>query len=271
MRAKLRGESSQFADFLLSIGDRKEEHHKDKGQFFIKLPDDMTVENEKELLDFVFGGIENNYTDSAWLSSRSIICPTNSEVEAINNTIMSIFPGDIEVYRSNDSVEENEHQHPIEFLNTLCPPGMPPHTLQLKKHSIIMLLRNLDPVNGHCNGTRYVIEHLHDHIIDATIACGLHAGKRIFIPRTPIIPSDNISPFHMKRKQFPVRPAFAITSNKAQGQTLSHVGIYLKEGFFSHGQLYVAMSRVGSKDSIKIYSQHGVYTSNVVYEEVLQL
>ena len=46
--------------------------------FFIKLPDDMTVENEKELLDFVFGGIENNYTDSAWLSSRSTMCPTNS-------------------------------------------------------------------------------------------------------------------------------------------------------------------------------------------------
>ena len=75
----------------------------------------------------------------------------------------------------------------------------------------------------------------------------------------------------MKIKQFPVRPAFAITSNKAQGQTISHVGIYLKQGFFSHWQLYVAMSRVGSKASLKIYSQRGVYTSNVVYEEVLQL
>ena len=120
--------------------------------FFIKLPVDMTVENEKELLDFVFGGIENNYIDSACLSSRSIICPTNSEVDAINNTIMSIFPGDVKVHRSNASVEENEHQYPIEFLNTLCPSGMPPHSLQLKKkHSIIMLLRNLDPENGHCN------------------------------------------------------------------------------------------------------------------------
>ena len=146
---------------------------------------------------------------------------------------------------------------------------MPPHILQLKKHSIIMLLRNLDPVNGHCNGTQYVIEHLHDHIIDATIACGPHSGKRIFIPRIPIIPSDNIFPIHMKRKQFPVRPAFAITANKAQGQTLSHVGIYLKQDFFSHGQFYVAISRVGSKDSLKIYSGHEVYTSNVVYKEVL--
>ena len=64
--------------------------------------------------------------------------------------------------------------------------------------------------------------------------------------------------------------AFAITSYKAQGQTLSHVGIYLKQGFFSHGQLYVAMSRVGSKDSLKIYSDHGVYTTNVVYNKVLR-
>ena len=132
---------------------------------------------------------------------------------------MSIFPGYVKLYRSNDSVEENELQYPIEFLNT-CPSGMRPHTLQLRKHSITMLLRNLDTVKGHCNGTRYVIEHLHDHIIDATIACGPHAGKRIFILRIPMIPSENIFPFHMKRKQFPVRPAFAITPNKAQGQTL---------------------------------------------------
>ena len=221
---------------------------------------------KKELLDFVFGGIEKNYTDPSWLSSRSIICPTNSKVDAINNTIMSIFPGDVKVYRSNDSMEENEHQYPIEFLNTLCPSGMRLHTLQLRKHSITML----DPVKGYCNGTRYVIEHLHDHIIDATIACEPHAGKLIFIPRIAKIPSDNIFPFHMKRKQFSVRSAFAITSNKAQGQTLSHVGIYLKQGFFSHGQLYVAMSRVGSTDSLKIYSDHGVYTSNEVYKEVLR-
>ena len=152
-------------------------------------------------------------------------------------------------------MEENEHQYPIEFINTLCPSRIPPHTLQVKKHSITILLRNMDPVNG--NRTRYVIEHLHDHIIDATIACGPHTGKRIFIPRSPMIPSDNIFLFYMKRNQFPVRPAFTITSNKAQGQTLSYVGIYLKQGFFSHWQLYVAKSRVGSKDSLKIYSDHG--------------
>ena len=129
-------------------------------------------------------------------------------------------------------------------FSTHCAPQECRHTLQLKKHSITMLLRYLDPVNGHCNGTRYVIENLHDHFIDANIARGPHAEKRIFIPRNPMIPSDNIFPFHMKRNQFPVRLAFAIDTNKAHGQTLYHVGIYLKQGFCSQGQLYVAMSRL---------------------------
>ena len=55
MRAKLRGESSQFADFLLSIGDGRRTPQRQRA-FFIKLPDDTIVENEKELLDFVLGG-----------------------------------------------------------------------------------------------------------------------------------------------------------------------------------------------------------------------
>ena len=141
---------------------------------------------KKRASGLCFGGIENNYTDSACLSSRSIICPTNSEVDTINNTIMSMFPREVKVYRSNDSLKENEHQNPIGFLNTLCPSGMPPNTLQLKKHSITTLLCNLDPVNGHGNGTRHVIEHLHDHIIDATIACGPPANIHSQNPNDPL-------------------------------------------------------------------------------------
>ncbi|GFN83216.1 pif1 helicase [Plakobranchus ocellatus] len=82
-----------------------------------------------------------------------------------------------------------------------------------KKNSIVMLPRNLDPTNDHCDGTRYIIQCLHQHVIDAVIACGPHAEIRIFIPRIPIIPAENAFPFHMKRIQFPLGPA-----NKAQGR-----------------------------------------------------
>ncbi|GFR71399.1 hypothetical protein ElyMa_003812100 [Elysia marginata] len=97
MGAKLLEDTSQFADYLLSIEDSRVEQHNEKGYFFIKLPDDITVTNEKELLDFVFGGIEDKYPDSAWLAARSAICPTNVEVDAINKTIREAFPGEKKV------------------------------------------------------------------------------------------------------------------------------------------------------------------------------
>ena len=85
-----------------------------------------------------------------------------------------------------------------------------------------------------------------------------------------MIPTDSRFPFKVKRKQFPIRPCFALTATKSQGQTLSRIGIFCEEPFFSHGQLYVAQSRVGDGDQMKILlSDKGGLTKNVVYKEVL--
>jgi ATP-dependent DNA helicase PIF1 len=59
-------------------------------------------------------------------------------------------------------------------------------------------------------------------------------------------------PFQFKRKQFPIRLNFAMTVNKSQGQTITNVGVYLPAPVFSHGQLYVAISRATTKTNIKI-------------------
>ena len=100
---------------------------------------------------------------------------------------------------------------------------------------------------------RLVVRGFERNAIDAEIVIGQHAGRRVFLPRIPICPSDNdMFPFKFKRKQFPIRLSFTMTINKAQGQTIPIVGVYLPDPVFSHGQLYVALSRATTKSNIKI-------------------
>ena len=139
-----------------------------------------------------------------------------------------------------------------------------------------MLLRNLDPTNGHCNGVKYVINNLLERVIEVTSVNGSNPGSKLLVPRIVMINSDSTLPFSIRRRQFPLRPAFAMTANKSQGQTLARVGIYLGRDFFSHGQLYVALSRCGNKDEIKILSRvgnkegyAGKVMRNCVFKEVL--
>ena len=61
-----------------------------------------------------------------------------------------------------------------------------------------------------------------------------------------------------------------MTINKCQGQTLNNVALHLEEDVFSHGQLYVALSRVKSIKSINVFTNNGNYVKNVVYKQVFQ-
>ena len=99
-------------------------------------------------------------------------------------------------------------------------------------------------------------------------------GEVVFIPRITIIPSNTQGEFTflLRRRQFPIRLAFAMTINKAQGQSVKHVGIDLRIPVFSHGQLYVALSRATSGRRIRVLFPDNIRettTVNVVYPEVL--
>ena len=138
-----------------------------------------------------------------------------------------------------------------------------------------------------CNGTRLTIRALLNRIIDAEIATGVRKdkGKRVFIPRIPMTPTDTDFPFVLRKRHcpalcaFPIRPALCITINKGQGQSMENVGIFLPspEAIFSHGQLYVALSRVQNPNGLKVMvcggstsSSGGVWVRNIVYREVFQ-
>ena len=89
------------------------------------------------------------------------------------------------------------------------------------------------------------------------------------LPKIALTLQDSALPINIARCQFPVRLAYCLTINKAQGQSLRYVGVYLPKPVFSHGQLYVAMSRAKSFAGLKVFTSSGRTTSNVVYREGL--
>ena len=271
-------EVSEFSNFLLRVGEGTELEDEDH---MIHIDDKFIVPGNdiSDLVSSVYGDIVNNYLDQDFMSRRILMSPKNETVDAINDYVMRQIPGDDQIFLSADSVDDAQAAiYPTEFLNSRNPNDMPPHRLKLKEFASIILLRNLDSAQGLCNGTRLTVRSFTKRLIDAEIATGIHAGTRVFIPRIALLtPSDSGLPFILKRRQFPGRPAFCITINKGQGQSLETVGIFLPspEAIFSHGQLYVALSRVQNPSGLKIMvcggqqcTGGGVLVKNVVYREV---
>uniref|UniRef100_A0A0L8I0Y0 DNA helicase Pif1-like 2B domain-containing protein n=1 Tax=Octopus bimaculoides TaxID=37653 RepID=A0A0L8I0Y0_OCTBM len=183
-----------------------------------------------------------------------------------------MIPDELQIYRP-DTVD-NETLYPIEFINKLTASGLPPHILKLKKKRCIMILRSLDATNGHCNVTHYIIVSLHDHVIEAEVPSCPYARSTLLIPRIPHVSQEMEFLFIFTRKQFPVKLAFALTCNRIQRQTFEQIGIYPPTLFFSHGHLYVAVSKVPKKANVKVLAErngNSMITDNCVYKEILLL
>ena len=135
-----------------------------------------------------------------------------------------------------------------------------------------MILRNISPKEGLCNGTKVTYIRCFNNKL---LVCKLAGSdKEVLIPRIKFLSDPLMYTFNWSRRQFPVRLAFATTINKSQGQTLLRVGVWLRSHPFSHGQLYVASSRTGNPEALTfaVCPQENVphgKTLNPVFREVL--
>ncbi|KAL5164961.1 Protein SET DOMAIN GROUP 41 [Glycine soja] len=217
-------ETATFAKWILDIGDGIIGDEND-GYATIQVPAHLLITQYDDPISAIvkstFPDLDQHHNNPEFFKSKTILASTNETVEQINHYVLSFISGDHMEYLSSDSVDKSETSEDsyfqsitTEFLNSLNTSALPTHSIKLKIGSPIMLLRNLDQNQGLCNGTRFVVTKMEKHVIAAEIISGKNIGLT--------------------------------------GQSLSMVGLYLPKPVFTHGQLYVALSRVNSAKGLKI-------------------
>nr|GFB18764.1 hypothetical protein [Tanacetum cinerariifolium] len=225
-----RKEIQDFADWILNIGNGKIGGNND-GEANVEFPNDMLILDSDDHIE------------------RAILAPTHKLVDMINDRMLSLIPGDEKTYNSSDTVgvadvdpNFKKTMYTEEFLNNLNMAGIPYHSLKLKIGTPVMWMGNIDQRVGLCNETRLQVLRMGTNVIEAKIIFDGSVGTISAIPRMVISPSDTKFLFKLNRREFPIR----------QGHTLSKAELFLQGLVFSHGQLYVVVSRIKTKKGLKV-------------------
>ena len=218
----------------------------------------------------------------------AILCPKHESVDMINQRCLDMWDGDVAIKHAMDDYTDRDDSMVVtlEQLQAHTPGGSPPARLGLKIGMPLILLRNMG--NGLMNGTRMLLVGIQPNVLKCLVTIdGPHQGTIVFLPRFTFKHDGPDQPLSWSRRQFPVKPCWAMTINKSQGQTFAQVAVCLiqilqthngatvieRADAFGHGQLYVALSRCGDPSRVCIYTTQSMYdkghTINVVYPEAL--
>lgn len=147
------------------------------------------------------------------------------------------------------------------------------HKLTPKEGFFVMVFRSIGPLKGHTNGAFYILKfpHLIRYLRESISA--LNEETVFSLPKTPRGSRDSKYTLQVfKRTTLSMRVFLAVSVNQAQEQSFSvAVLLDLSDLAFSHGQLYVLLSRVTNLDKLKLghLPNPDSQAINVVYAESL--
>ena len=251
---RVKPEEKDFLKLLQEIGTGAQ------GEFFW-IPPEYLVESRKDLIDFVYPNFKQLIKEPRKLLTHLILAPHNETLDLINDELQKKLPGKERCYiASLKPLDERPLDVDAILSETAalydrkdC--GMPPHILRIKEGSVVVLLKNLN--QKLVNGTRLIVREMHNTYIIGEALTGINARvpTQFFIGKTRNEYEDERpGGVHYESTQFPLRPAFAMTITKGQGQSAYYAGLDLTNDVFAHGQLYTAWSRSTSGKRFRVFA-----------------
>ena len=262
-----------------------------------------TMDDVHSMINDVYGSLSDiSQKDPSELIDEpmvhsAILCPLNASADFINACCLEQWAQPLTTKLSIDEyISDKGHDDAlvvtVEHLNAQTPNGSPPHRLDIKIGMPLILLRNM--ADGLMNGTRMILQEAKPYVLRCMVINGRQAGEIVYLPRFLFKHEGADQPLRWQRRQFPVRPCWAMTINKSQGQTFIHVAICLvqivdnghaQDGrvlvsvapaeVFGHGQFYVGASRSGNPTRVCVYTTADQMDKdtiiNVVYPEALPM
>ena len=222
--------------------------------------------------------------DALNMHKTCILAVTNKQVQEWNVLIQKLNKYNSVLFKSYDTFNEVDDPHGYlsnmvteHVMNKFNDNQAPQHELELKIDDICILLANVDKEKGLTKNTRVRIIQLTQRFIRVATLNNIYPIYAN-IPRFDVhIKIPFYKSYKILRHQFPLKLAYALTMNRSQGQEFEKLLVDLIIPPFTHGHLYVALSRIRKSENIKIFCTNHqilddniVITNNVVYDEILK-
>jgi ATP-dependent DNA helicase PIF1 len=225
-------DNPEYTAFLEDIGNGRID--------FAEPPQASQVTSYADLIEAVYG--------NEWHSAHQILALTLETCGVVNDLCFGKLPGALIRMPASDQYVDcrDPDDFPHDYIESLDMKDALPWMLHFKVGAKYMYIRNLDVKRGVVNGTMLMLVSVGRHTAQFEILTGKARGcVDIFTPAVfTITPEASGLLFTIIRKQYPIIPAYCLSVHKAQGHSLLRVGLIFESDPFTHGQLYVALSRV---------------------------